>query len=324
VDLRSEPPFEVVELGRTSRLESLEPLAYARAADRALARFGGPRRFDAAHWLFPQAPDETVWVPPRRMRFVIGPYLPPWPSGRGRPLRAGDAVRVALRPLLRARRRRTLAAASEVLLSTQAATSAIPTGVRGRIVPYGIDPAAFAATPSPAEPTILFVGRLDREKGVRDLVEAFARVRVDGARLLLAGEGPERAWIETRKAELGLNGSLVLLGSVPHDRVPELLDRAALVCAPSHGEPFGMALLEAMAAGRAVVATDAGGPRHLVDERGGRLVPAGEPAVLADALAGLLVDPALTARMGRFNRERVERELSLERTLDALEEAYAA
>jgi D-inositol-3-phosphate glycosyltransferase len=322
-ELQSEPPFTAVELGRTSGLESLEPLAYARAVDRTLSRFGGADSFDVAHWLFPQAPDETVWAPPRGLRFVVGPHSLVWPGGRGRPLRAGDAVRAVARPLFRARRRRAFAAASAVLVSTPAAVSAVPAGARTRVVPFGVDASRFTPAPLPAEPTVLFVGRLEPAKGVRDLVEAFARVRVRGARLLLAGDGPEQAWIEAEKERLGLNGSVLLLGAVPHDEVPGLLERAALVCLPSHGEPFGMALLEAMAAGRAVVATSSGGPRFLVDERGGRLVAPGDPEALAGALAELLDDPALLGRMGRFNRERVERELSLERTLDALEEAYA-
>jgi glycosyltransferase involved in cell wall biosynthesis len=85
-----------------------------------------------------------------------------------------------------------------------------------------------------------------------------------------------------------------------------------------------MVVLEAMAAARAVVAADAGGPKFLVDpEHGGRLFPLGSVSGLGSALADLLADPTRLAEMGRFNRRRVEERFSLERFLDELESVYA-
>ena len=84
-----------------------------------------------------------------------------------------------------------------------------------------------------------------------------------------------------------------------------------------------MAILEAMAAGRPVVAVDLGGPAHLLrDGRGGRLVPADDPAALAAALDGVLGDPAAAAAMGRHNRRATETTLSWNAVLDELGRVY--
>jgi glycosyltransferase involved in cell wall biosynthesis len=160
---------------------------------------------------------------------------------------------------------------------------------------------------------VLFLGRLDPEKHVLALVHAFAKVRaaLPDARLALAGDGPLREAVE--------GDGVRVLGNVPHRDVPALLAQCDLLCLPSVGEPYGMALLEAMAAGRAVVAGPGPGPSFLVDEDGGRIV---EPDALASTLIELLSDPALTARMGAHNRERVERELSLVRFVESVEAVY--
>jgi glycosyltransferase involved in cell wall biosynthesis len=192
------------------------------------------------------------------------------------------------------------------------ATPAAP----GALVPFGVDTDAFTVVDPPRDGPILFVGRLERRKGVRELVDAVAQL--PEARLVLAGEGPESAWIDGR----GLGDRVELLGAVPAAQVPLLLRECALLCAPSHGEPYGMTVLEAMAAGRAVVATDAGGPRFLLGSDGGALVPVGDAAALARELASLLADPDRLVATGRRNRERAERELSLGRMLDRLEDVY--
>lgn len=322
--LESAPPFELVELGRTSVRESLEPLAYARATRREIERLGGRRRFDVAWWLYPGEPD-NLFVPPRGLPLVVGPVLALWPGGYKRPFRAGDLLRAAATPLY-ARARRAMSSATSTLLLATPDACGTPMPAGARVVPIGIDRRRFqASAPANAE-RVAFVGRLDEEKGVRELVEAFALVRAARPRasLVLAGDGPQRGWIESRARELGLNGSLTLLGAVGREAVGDVIADSSLVCVPSHGEPYGMAVLEAMACGRAVVATDAGGPRFLVDRsQGGRLVAPGDVPALAAALAELLADPAELARMGSFNRRRVEAELGLEQTVDAIEAALA-
>lgn len=328
VDLAASPPFETIETGPASARESLEPLAYARRAEKLFRSLGGPARFDLAHWLFPQGAEQTLFAPEPAIPYVIGPHSLAWPAPPRRATRAGDAVRAAARPLFRARRSRALAAASALLVDTPAAAAVLPAALRARarVVPWGVDVTAFDPAPLPSAPSVLFVGSLSERKGVRELVPAFARARaaLGGATLVLAGDGELRPWVEAEGRRLGLDGSLAVAGPVPHGEVPALMAGSSLVCLPSRGEPFGMTVLEAMAAGRAVVACDAGGPRYLVDgERGGRLVAPGDVGGLADALVELLADPAGLERMGAFNRGRAERSFSLQRTLDALEGVYA-
>jgi len=306
-----------VRLGSGSRLESIAPLAYASKARRALERLGARTPFDVVHWLFPGEPEEALFAPGDRTPFVIGPLFSRWTTGRGRRLQPGDAVKLALRPVERRRHRAALETAT-VLLATPDARN------RGRVLAPGVDPARFRVTPA-AGRSVAFVGRLERAKGVRELVEAFAgvvRAHPD-ATLVVAGDGSERTWIERRSVELGIVESVRLLGRVPADDVPAVLSEAAALCLPSRGEPYGMAVLEAMAAARAVVATDAGGPRHIVPADGGRLVPVGDAEALSQALISLLDDPCELAAMGLRNRQRVERELSVGRMLDRLEDVYA-
>jgi glycosyltransferase involved in cell wall biosynthesis len=325
-DLAADPPFELIVTGRASRFESIEPLAYAQAARQRLRTFG---RFDLAHWLFPTGARDALFVPPADLPLVLGPHSAPWPREartRRRP-RAGDAIAAVARPAFTWYRKRTLDAAAAVLVTTPAALEALPAQARSkaRIIPRGIDLDAYKQSPPAERRQVLFVGKLERAKGVVELVEAFARAGVKGARLVLAGEGPERGRVERRARELGLDGNHELLGSVPHQRVAGLLSESSLLCLPSYGEPFGMAVLEAMAAGRAVVATDAGGPRLLVDRTlGGRLVAPGDTEGLAAALRELLNDPDGLAAMGAFNRVRAEQEFALDSVIDAIEDVYAS
>ena len=325
--LDTAPPFELIETGPAASWESVEPLAYARLARRLCERQGGAGSFDLAHWLLPGGAARTLFVPPHGLPLVVGPHSASWPTGpRTRPWGPGDLIAPLVAPLVARTRRRTLAAATVLLGTTPEALAGWP-DAKAHIVPRGIDPARFSVAPLPAVPTVLFIGALRRSKGVHELIAGFAtaRARVPAARLVIAGEGPERSSLEQLVGLLGLGDAVTLVGPVRHEQIPALLAASSLLCLPSHGEPFGMAVLEAMAAGRAVVACDAGGPRQLVDrDAGGRLVPAGDADALGSALATLLADPAALARLGAFNRARVEAGYTLEHVVDLVEAAYAA
>lgn len=319
--LNAEPPFELVVVGRGSRFESIAPFGYARAVERVLREHGGASRFDVAHWLFPGEGEEAVFAPPTGLPFVLGPRPEPWPApAHSRRLRKGDLVRHVARPLLDVRHDRALDAATVVLVQTPRAAELVAPRHRSKIraLPLAVDTDRFQSEP-PRGQRIAFVGKLEPEKGVRELVEAFAVVhdRLPEATLVLAGEGSLAAWVAAERRP-----GLELLGPVGHSEVPALYRDASLLCLPSRGEPFGMAILEAMAAGRAVVAGDGPGPRLLVDERGGRIVEPGDVTALSRALLELLLDPELLSRMGRFNRARVESEYSLAGSVSRLEHIY--
>jgi len=155
-------------------------------------------------------------------------------------------------------------------------------------------------------PEILFAGRLSREKGILELVEA-AR----GHELVVAGDGPLRARVPET------------LGWLPPDELASLYARAAVVACPSHREGFGVACAEAMAHGRAVVASDVGGLRDLVvDGETGLSVPPADVDALRKALERLLADRELRRRLGTNARERVRELCAWPRVIDATLAAY--
>ena len=152
------------------------------------------------------------------------------------------------------------------------------------VVDCGVDVERFAVAPAPDGPaSYLFVGTLTERKNVERLADAFARLG-HGTTLTVVGDGPLRAALEGRSG-------VRLVGAVPNDGVREQIAAARVVCQPSLVEPFGQALLEAMAMGRPVVATNVGGPREFVTEESGVLVDPLDVDAIARALAAAAVLP---------------------------------
>ena len=324
VDLRREPAFDVVEIGRRTRLESVEPFAQTRAVQAEYDRRGGDAAFDIAHWIFPPDFDELAFRPARSIPFVYGPHALDWSVG-GRAVRAGDLIRAAARPVLRRRARRALDDARVLLFSVPEAIPQLPVsaGTRARILPFGVDAARFGPSALPATPTVLFAGKLEPLKRADTLIDAFALLRNRDARLVIAGTGSEHEALVAHARDAGIEHRVAWLGDVAHDEMPQAVASSSLVCSTSIGEPYGMSLLEGMAGGRAVIASDSGGPRFLVDRNGGALVWPPTAENFAAALDELLPDTDRLAELGQWNRERVERELDWPRVLDRLEEIYA-
>jgi glycosyltransferase involved in cell wall biosynthesis len=144
------------------------------------------------------------------------------------------------------------------------------------VVDSGVDLERFAVVPAPdGGPHFLCIGSLSRRKNVIRLADAFARV--GKGTLTFVGDGPLRRDLEGRPG-------VELAGRVSYDRIPQCIARAHVVCQPSLIEPFGQALLEAMACGRSVVATRIGGPPEFVTPDAGALVDPADEAALAAAL----------------------------------------
>jgi glycosyltransferase involved in cell wall biosynthesis len=195
-----------------------------------------------------------------------------------------------------------------------------------------VEPARFAAAGGatelrgelgcPADATLfLSAGALVPRKGFDVLIEAFARLSAQHARLWIAGAGPERAALEQRLSALGLGERTRLLGQ--REDVPRLLAACDVFVLPSRREGLGVAALEAMAAGRPVVASRVGGlGEAVVDERTGLLVPPGDAAALAMALERLLGDAGLRARLGAAGPERIAAGHLPEQMVDAYERIY--
>jgi len=158
-----------------------------------------------------------------------------------------------------------------------------------------------------SDQAVAVVATFKEQKGHRYLIEAAATLAADFPRLryLLIGDGQLRDDLERRIAATGLAGQFQLLGLRPD--VPDLLAAADLFVLPSLWEGLPMALVEAMAAGLPVVATEVSGTRGVVVHgETGLLVPPGDGAALARAITALLCDPVLAAGMGVAGRRRVE------------------
>jgi len=154
----------------------------------------------------------------------------------------------------------------------------------------------------------LFVGRLRIRKGVEVLLEAMRELRcLEGARLLIAGDGEHRVALERRASELELGPAVRFLGRCDAARVRGLLRGARALVVPSIYEGMPLVVLEAMEAGVPVIASAVSGiPEVVEDGATGWLVPPEAPEALAEALAAALADPAEAARRGAAGRRRID------------------
>jgi glycosyltransferase involved in cell wall biosynthesis len=167
------------------------------------------------------------------------------------------------------------------------------------------------------------VANLRPVKGLETLVEAAARVRAThpNVKFQVAGEGEHRPDLERRIAQLGLTDQFALPGSVAD--IPGFLAHldVAVLCSLAEGMPN--AVLEYMAAGRAIVATAVGGTLRLIEDGvHGLLVPPGDPDALAKAIGRLLDEPGLATRLGTAARRRVEEKYSREVMVRSFEAFY--
>ena len=192
---------------------------------------------------------------------------------------------------------------------------------RSAVVHNAVDVRAFRVAAPRDEPLqIISVGRFAYPKDYVTLVRAMASVESD-FRAILVGEGPDQSAVANEVRRLGLAPSVTLVGA--RSDVPELLAGADVFVLSSRSEGLPMSVLEAMAAGLPVVATDVGGVSELVLEgETGLLVPHGDATALAQALERLLRDKDLRRRMAASARARVEREFDLTSFQEAHVELY--
>jgi glycosyltransferase involved in cell wall biosynthesis len=191
------------------------------------------------------------------------------------------------------------------------------------VVPNSVPLPAEAATPEQPQ-RILFLGRLEAAKGVFELLAAGARLAPDypALRLVFGGEG-DAAALRRRAQELGIADRIELPGWVGARERDAELARASVFCLPSHAEGAPMSLLEAMAAGKAVVASSVGGiPEIVRDGDNGLLVPARDAAALTSALARVLDDAGLRERLARQARATIARHYSTEVVCGQLSALY--
>ena len=182
-----------------------------------------------------------------------------------------------------------------------------------RIIPDAVDTDRFNPGVTPASgfsvsgKKVLFIGRFEPRKGLPELLAAFPLVRqaVPDAVLLVAGTGPLEHQSRRLARELGIADAVEFLGYVTDERLPSLYAACDVYCSPAlGGESFGIVLLEAMATGKAVVASSISGYRQVVDDgRNGLLFSPDDPAGLARAIIRVLTDAALRKRLEENARQ---------------------
>jgi phosphatidylinositol alpha-mannosyltransferase len=201
-----------------------------------------------------------------------------------------------------------------------------------RIIPNGVDLSRFGRAYRMSEddpnrpPTILFVGRLDKRKGFQILLDAYIRLKPDYPclRLQVVGPfGPRECTPYQKIAEAQHVTGIEFVGYVSPERLPTFYHQADIFCAPSLGyESFGIVLLEAMAAGLPVVASNIAGYRTVLsDGQEGRLIPPGQPECLADTLRQLLNQPQQRQEMGQQGRLKAS-QYHWEQIVDRVLELY--
>jgi glycosyltransferase involved in cell wall biosynthesis len=180
----------------------------------------------------------------------------------------------------------------------------------------------------PGEHTLLFVGALDRAhyfKGVDVLFQALGRISDPGLRLLVVGDGDMRAAYQRQAMALGLGSRVIFCGRVPDADLPAHYAACDLLVLPSTtmGEAFGIVLLEAMACGKTVVASNLPGVRSVVDHgHDGVLVRPGDADDLAIQIDRLLADASRRQEMGQRGRAKVEGRYDWPRLIPRLVEVY--
>ncbi len=225
-----------------------------------------------------------------------------------------------------------------VVSTTPEAASFVPNTTR--IVPHGISLERFSppdnkleawkATGLPGRYGIGVFGRVRPDKGSDIFVEAMLRVLPefpDFCAVIAGLAQPQhqafQEHLKRRVQERGLSERILFLGEIPPDQVAQWYQRVLITVACPRYEPFGLTPLEGMACGCAVVASDTGAFRTIVDEGvTGHVVPTEDVEALAQRLRDLMRDPTRTAAMGARGRERVERSFSVEREAEGIAAVY--
>jgi glycosyltransferase involved in cell wall biosynthesis len=210
--------------------------------------------------------------------------------------------------------------------------------VRMRIIPMGVDLKMFSSTGASVKKKygipgrmILFVGRLAEKKGVSYLISAMVQIKksLPGCRLLIVGDGPEKPLLEKQVAEHALNESVIFAGSIAKANLPAFYHSADVFVLPSiiaesgDTEGLGVVLLEAIAAGVPVVASNVGGiPDIIIDGKTGLLVEQKNPSEISEAIVSLLTHEKKAKALSKAALEHVQKNYSWEKVSGKFSELY--
>ncbi len=194
-----------------------------------------------------------------------------------------------------------------------------------RLIDNGVDASKYLdPEPGHSPPRVLYVGLLTPRKGVLDLIEASRLLNAEGVEheLQLLGGTPDEGPAAAEPVLAAADGTATLLGTRPPEEMPQAYAQADIFCLPSWWEAMPLSVLEAMAAGLPVVASDVGDVARLVSPECGRVVPVKSPAALAHALRELLCDVDVRRRAGEASRDRASTVFSSSATADAVDDLY--
>jgi len=194
-----------------------------------------------------------------------------------------------------------------------------------RLVDNGVDCSRYADPEPPHDPPrVLYVGLLTPRKGVLDLIEASRLLNAQGVRheLRLLGGTPDEGPAAAVPVQQAAEGTARLLGTRAPEDMPQAYAEADVFCLPSWWEAMPLSVLEAMAAGLPVVATDVGDVSRLVTPLCGQVVPPRSPGLIAEALRPLLEDVEKRRRMGEAARDRARSTFSSTATANAIGSLY--
>jgi len=195
------------------------------------------------------------------------------------------------------------------------------------VIYNGVQQSPIAPAPLPANPPqLLCLGRLAPEKGFNLALQAFASIveRFPSARLIFAGDGPQRPALEEESRCLGLTKSVRFLGWVSSTDVPALINTATMLLMPSHREALGLVAIQAALMARPVVATRVGGlPEVVLHQETGVLVEKENVPELSEAISFLLDHPHIAYELGQAAKLRAEKIFSLQQCVETYHELYA-
>ena len=273
-----------------------------------------------SHWILPQGAAVAITPARRHVATVHG----------------SDVFGLEAKPLqiIKSWALRRASAVTANSTATQAKVSELTRSrVEAELIPMGVDirapdrkaVASIRVRFAGSGPMVVFLGRVVEEKGVLDLVRAFASIRgrFPTARLVVVGRGIDSDTVTQLAVDLGLDTAIDQPGWTDPCEVVNWFTAADVVVAPSWFEAQGLSVMEAQAAGAAVVATNVGGiPDVVQDGRTGILVEPRDPGALAAAVISLLDDPAGAAAIGQRAAEQARQRFSRQATARAFESLY--
>jgi glycosyltransferase involved in cell wall biosynthesis len=313
--------------------------ATARMQRKVVRELIAKHRIDVVHEPIPVSPKQPSFMYGLGAPVVIGPMN----GGMDFPPAFAGSASVAERAFMGAGRELAHAVnrlipgkheAAILLTANERTRKALPRSATSRVIQLvenGVDLSLFSGgkqTPSTdGRCRFVFMGRLVDWKRVDLLLEACALLRGQRFTLEILGDGPLRAALEAQAKALALSERITFHGLLPQERCSALLTESDALVLPSLRECGGAVVLEAMACGLPVIATNWGGPADYLDANTGILVdPANHTdfvSGLATAMRRLIESPALRSKLGAAGRRRVEQEFDWERKIDRILEIYA-